>query len=76
MVGAEGVRDFTALGDVVNTAARLQAVAGGGQIAMSAEVAEAAGVVDGEDVEFQMKGKAEHVPARLVSVGAAPASSA
>jgi adenylate cyclase len=34
-VGAGEVKDFTALGDVVNTAARLQSAADAGQIVMS-----------------------------------------
>jgi adenylate cyclase len=34
-VGAGEVKDFTAVGDVVNTAARLQSAAGGGQIVLS-----------------------------------------
>jgi adenylate cyclase len=39
-VGAGEVKDFTAVGDVVNTAARLQASASPGEILMSAEVYE------------------------------------
>lgn len=69
VVGEGEVRDFTALGDVVNTAARLQAAASGGQIVMSADVATIAGVDDGEPVELEVKGKAESVLARVVSVG-------
>jgi adenylate cyclase len=68
LVGSGDVRDFTALGDVVNTAARLQAAARGGQIVMSAEVASIAGVDDGAQVELQLKGKAERVPACVVSM--------
>jgi adenylate cyclase len=37
-VGEDDMKDFTALGDVVNVAARLQACAGPGQIVMSEEV--------------------------------------
>ena len=39
-LGTPDVRDFTALGDVVNTAARLQSCAAGGEILMSARVHE------------------------------------
>lgn len=42
-VGHEGITDFTALGDPVNVAARLQALAVGGQIVVSADL------VDGLD---------------------------
>ena len=38
-VGTDEVSDFTALGDTVNTAARLQAVAGAGEVAISEELA-------------------------------------
>ena len=69
IVGDGEVRDFTALGDVVNTAARLQQAARGGEIVMSAEVAESAGVRDGEEVELEVRGKAEPVRARVVPVG-------
>jgi adenylate cyclase len=68
IVGAGEVRDFTALGDVVNTAARLQSAARGGEIVMSAAVAAAANVEDGRIVELDLKGKAERVPARVVAV--------
>jgi adenylate cyclase len=68
MVGDGHVRDFTALGDVVNVAARLQARARGGQIVMSSEVADLAAVSDGEAIELDIKGKAERVSARVVTV--------
>ena len=68
VVGEGEVRDFTALGDVVNTAARLQAAALGGQIVMSEEVATIAGVDEGEAVSLDLKGKAELVAARVVSI--------
>src|SRR6185437_16533504 len=37
-VGAGAVKDFTAIGDVVNTAARLQAAAASGEIVISQRV--------------------------------------
>jgi adenylate cyclase len=67
MVGEGEVRDFTAIGDVVNVAARLQSIAGAGQIVMSAQVAEVASVHDGDPVELRLKGRTEPVSARIVS---------
>ena len=70
-VGSGEVKDFTALGDVVNTAARLQAEAKAGQIVMSErvyrEVAERYPEVP--RVELQLKGKSEPVAARVVELG-------
>ena len=71
-VGYGEVKDFTALGDVVNTAARLQAEAKPGQIVMServyGEVAER--YPDVPCVELQLKGKSEPVAARVVELAA------
>ena len=71
-VGAGEVKDFTAIGDVVNTAARLQAEAKPGQIVMSErvyrEVAER--YPDVPRVELQLKGKSEPVAARVVEIAA------
>ena len=71
-VGAGEVKDFTAIGDVVNTAARLQAEAKPGQIVMSErvyrEVAERYPEVP--RVELQLKGKSEPVAARVVEIAA------
>ena len=68
IVGDGAVRDFTAIGDVVNTAARLQGQARGGQIVMSEQVASIAGITEGEAVELHLTGKAEPVRARVVTV--------
>lgn len=68
VIGAGEVRDFTALGDVVNTAARLQSTARGGQIVMSDAVATIGGVSEGEPVALQLKGKAAPVAARVISI--------
>jgi adenylate cyclase len=65
--GAE-IRDFTAIGDVVNTAARLQGAAEGGQIVMSEAVARIAEVGDGDARVLDLKGKADPVAARVVTV--------
>ena len=66
IVGHEEISDFTAVGDVVNTAARLQNAANGGQIVMSAEVARIAGVDEGTAIDLDIKGKAAPVPARVL----------
>jgi adenylate cyclase len=60
-VGAGDVKDFTAIGDVVNTAARLQAAAASGEIVMSSRVYDRAGErgLGTETRELALKGKAE-----------------
>ncbi len=71
-VGTGEVNDFTALGDVVNTAARLQGEAKAGQIVMSERVYQevSARYPDARPVELALKGKSEPVAARVVEVGA------
>lgn len=63
--GVDEVRDFTALGDAVNVAARLGSEAGPGEILMSAATATAADVTtDGlEARHLQLRGRAEPLEA-------------
>lgn len=58
-IGQRALYDFTAVGDVVNTAARLQGEAASGEILISERVA--AGLTEpvGNRVELQLKGKPE-----------------
>jgi adenylate cyclase len=69
-VGEEDVKDFTALGDVVNTAARLQASAEPGQLLVSESVYEVVGnrFPDANRVELDLKGKTAPVPAHVIQV--------
>ncbi|HYY76563.1 MAG TPA: adenylate/guanylate cyclase domain-containing protein [Gaiellaceae bacterium] len=72
-LGDESVRDWTALGHVVNTASRLQAAARGGQIVMSERVYAAVPerFPDADPVELPLKGKAAPVAARVVDLAGA-----
>jgi adenylate cyclase len=71
-VGSGEVKDFTALGDVVNTASRLQASADGGQIVISERLFRrlSAGPADARSTSLALKGKRETEPARVVDFGA------
>ncbi len=65
VVGELGSKDFTALGDPVNTVARLASEAGPGELVLSNAIAVAAGV-DTTSLShqyYELKGKAEPFPA-------------
>jgi adenylate cyclase len=62
-VGGGSYSDFTAIGDVVNVAARLQGEAAGGEIVASARLVERLDSTPGEPIELALKGKAEPVAA-------------
>jgi adenylate cyclase len=65
------IEDFTALGDVVNTAARLATAAGAGEVIVSIAAAEAAGLEGVERRTVEIRGRAEPVE---VSIFRSPSS--
>jgi adenylate cyclase len=67
-IGQRALFDFTAVGDVVNTASRLQGQAGGGEIVLSDRVAAGIQAPVGERVELELKGKDEPQVAYRVAV--------
>jgi adenylate cyclase len=58
-IGERALYDFTAVGDVVNTASRLQGQAAGGEIVLSERVADALPTPVGSRDELTLKGKSE-----------------
>jgi adenylate cyclase len=72
-VGAGEVKDFTAVGDVVNTAARLQSAAGGGQIVLSERLFERLASRPGNATAttLGLRGKQDAEPARVIDLGVA-----
>jgi adenylate cyclase len=74
-VGKGAEKDFTAVGDVVNTAARLQSAAPAGGIVVSEEIhARASGASpQGEPVSLSLKGKSDPVRAWVIDAQRAPA---
>jgi adenylate cyclase len=75
-VGGEGVFDFTALGDTVNTGARLQAAAGPGELVVSEHACEAMTAPgdwgDSERRTIELKGKAEPLAVRIIRPAPSP----
>jgi adenylate cyclase len=71
-VGEDEALDFTALGDPVNAAARLSALAGTGEILVSSAAAEAAGLdTDGlETRALELRGRSEGLDAVVLDVAA------
>jgi adenylate cyclase len=70
-VGSEHVTDVTALGDAVNTTARLASAAGAGEILVTEPAAEAAGLrTDGLELRsLALKGKSQEVRAWSLGLG-------
>ncbi len=67
-IGQRALYDFTAVGDVVNTASRLQGHARGGEVVLSQRVAAALPAPRGTRVELDLKGKPEPEVAYRLSV--------
>ncbi|MEA2431916.1 MAG: adenylate cyclase [Thermoleophilaceae bacterium] len=69
-VGAGEVKDFTALGDVVNTAARLQSSATAGQIVISERLCQrlSQSPADAATNSLDLKGKSEPEAVRIVDL--------
>lgn len=65
-IGNAAVHDFTAVGDVVNTASRLQGAAAGGEVLVSARLAGLLDEPPGAPEELTMKGKQDPVPAHRI----------
>jgi adenylate cyclase len=68
MGSADGLTDISAVGDEVNTAARLASKAAAGEVIVSAQALKAAGV-DGSAFEsrsLELKGISEPVPVRVI----------
>lgn len=70
-VGSGEVKDFTALGDVVNTAARLQSSAQPGQIVLAQRLCERLGAppLEARAATFELKGKSEKTRSYVLDVG-------
>ena len=68
-IGQRALYDFTAVGDVVNTASRLQGQASGGEIMVSERVADGLSDPVGAHVKLELKGKSEAQSAYRVTVG-------
>jgi adenylate cyclase len=69
-VGGGGFKDFTAIGDITNTAARLQGSAAGGEILMCATTYEAVGDAypSAEPRSLELKGKRSNVESFLLRI--------
>jgi adenylate cyclase len=74
-VGSGDVKDFTALGDVVNTAARLQSSADAGQVVISERLFDRLpeGAVRGRTASLALKGKRQEEAARVIDLTRSPA---
>jgi adenylate cyclase len=69
-VGAGEIKDFTAVGDVVNTASRLQASARAGQIVVSERLFHrlANPPSDAAAISLELKGKRDREPVRVIDL--------
>lgn len=67
-VGEGEVTDFTAVGDVVNVAARLQGLAAEGEVLVTEGTYQAVALLfpDAPRRELELKGKSQPVPARVI----------
>jgi len=76
VVGHEGSRDFTVLGDVANTVARLSSTAAKGELAISESIAAAAGIDTSGLTHHlvELKGKSEPFGAWIADVAWKPES--